>query len=168
MEKTFGPIKKQYLSPLKEWRNSQTDVLRQNKRLTDSDQEKWFLKIRKDKTQKLFSILDGKKFIGYCGLTYIDHFNRRAEISFLVDPERAKDAAVYKEDFLSALKWLSNYGFNRLKLHKIFVETFEFRKSHLKILEEFGFKREAVLRGHYYKKGKFYNSLIHSIYGIKK
>lgn len=161
---TFGNIKKEHLESIKNWRNKQRDVLRQVKILTDEDQKKWWLKIQKDKTQKLFAILADKKFVGYCGLTNIDYNNKRAEISFLVDLGIAEDEKKYREYFLSVLDWLRQYGFNKMKLNKIFVETFEFRKNHVKILEKFGFKKEATLKKQYFKKGKFYDSIIHSIF----
>ena len=143
------------------------DVLRQSKKITRQDQIKWFKDLKKDKNQKLFAILEDKdlkkKLIGYCGLTNIDYFNKQAEISFLVEPKRAKNNVLYKKDMIQALSFLANLAFKKLKLKKIFTETYEFRKKHIKILEKFGFKKEGVLRSHVFKKGKFYNSLIHSL-----
>lgn len=165
---SFGPIKKEHLVFLKKWRNEQREILRQTKVLTDKDQIKWFAKIKKDKNQKLFAIYENKKFIGYCGLVYIDLRHSRAEISFLVDTKRANNKDIYRQDFLAGLDFLCHYGFSKLKLHKIFVETIDYRKIHMKILEEFGFKKEAVLKEQYLKNGKFYNAIIHSIYGTKK
>ncbi len=169
---TFGNIKKEHLPFLKEWRNEQRDILRQTKILTDKDQAVWFKKIKKDKNQRLFAIFDDKKFIGYCGLVYVDFRHKRAEISFLDNTNRAKKGDLYKQDFLAVLDMLCRYGFKNLGLNKLFVETISFRKGHMEILEEFGFKKEAVLKKQYFKKGKFYDSLIHSIfkknYGVKK
>jgi len=163
MEKrTLGKIERKHLPLIKSWRNSQREILRQNKILTDIDQNKWFNFIQKDARQKLFSLFENGNLFGYCGLTNIDRENKRAEISFLVNPDRVKNSRTYKEDFLFALSALCNEGFRKLKLNKIFTETFEYRKNHMKILESFGFKKEAVMQKHYYKKGIFYNSIIHS------
>ena len=159
---------------MKDWRNKQMDVLRQTKPLADSDQKKWWICLKKDKNQSLFAIginsEKGIEFVGYCGLTNIDYSNKRAEISFLTAPERADNKKIYREDFLSALNWLCRYGFKELKLNKIFTETFDFRKDHIKIIEEFGFKKEATFRKQYFKEGKFCDSVIHSIFaeGNKK
>lgn len=164
----FFPLEKPHLEKLREWRNAQMNVLRQWKPLTDHNQEKWFQEISEAVNQVVFSIVtfdkDGnERFIGYSGLVYIDHINKRAEISFLVDPERASKRGIYKEDFTAALRALCEYGFNQLNLNKIFAETFEFRKYHIEILEKFGFKRDGVLREHQYVNGKYWDSIIHSI-----
>ena len=173
-KRIFSPLERKHLSLLKDWRNKQMDVLRQTKPLTDFDQEKWWLRLKKDKSQSLFAIginsEEGIEFVGYCGLTNIDYSNKRAEISFLVSPERADSKKIYREDFLSALSWLCRHGFKELKLNKIFAETFDFRKDHIKIVEEFGFKKKATFRKQYFKKGKFYDSIVHFIFakGNKK
>lgn len=161
---TFSDIKKEYLPFLKDWRNRQRDILRQVKLLTDSDQKKWFKKIQTDKNQKLFGILENGKFIGYCGLTPINHDNKRAEISFLVNPIIARQAKHYEAVFLVVLEHLKKYGFKTLKLHKIFAETVQFRKHHMKILEKSSLVKEAVLKEHYFKHGKFQDTIVHSIF----
>ena len=167
---SFGPIKKEHLPFLKKWRNQQKNILRQTKILTDKDQKQWFKKIQKDNNQRLFAIYDSStgseqdEFIGYCGLVYIDFRHKKAELSFLVNTKRAKNRKTYKQDFLASLKMLTIFGFKKLGLNKIFTETISFRKGHMEILEEFGLKKEAVLKGQYLEKGKFYNSIIHSIF----
>jgi len=166
-ERSFSFLKKQYLCRLKQWRNEQMDVLRQNRPLTDADQKKWFKCMQTDKSQAVFSILaeDRPKlqFIGYCGLTNIDYVNRRGEISFLLDPLRVKEKALYRADFISALYVLCRYGFEKLNLHKIYAETYIFRGWHIKILDEFGLKRGGKLREHKFIGDKFWDSVIHSV-----
>lgn len=163
----FSSIKKEHLPLIKDWRNQQRDILRQVKLLTDGDQKKWFERIQKDKTQVLFSIVEDKKLIGYCGLTNIDYNNKRAEISFLENPERVDNKAMYEKDFLVVLQKLTDYGFSILKLHKIFTETYDFRKDHIEILENFGLKKEAVLKKHYFKKGRYCDTAVHVIFNKK-
>jgi RimJ/RimL family protein N-acetyltransferase len=164
----FSPVEKPHLEKIKEWRNAQMEILRQWKPLTDYNQEKWFQEISESNNQVIFSIMifnkdNIKKFIGYCGLVNIDHINKKAELSFLVDPERTSKRKIYKEDFISALKAICIYGFNQLNLNKIFTETFCFRKYHIEILKEYGFKEEGVLRENQYIKGEYCDSIVHSI-----
>lgn len=161
---TFGNIKKEHLGFFKVWRNKQVDFFRQTKILTDKDQSEWFKKMKKDKAQKLFAIFENKKLAGYCGLVYIDPRHRRAEVSFLTSPEITENKAAYKKYFLMVLKMLSDCGFKKLKLNKLYTDTFEFRRGHIKILEEFGFKKEATLKKHYFKRGKYCDSIIHSMF----
>lgn len=163
----FSPIKREHIFLIQKWRNAQTRVLRQRKRLGYKAQIAWFGSLKKDRSQKLFAIFEKanskKMLIGYCGLTHIDHPNRRAEISFLVDSNRREGSPVYAIDMLSALSFLADYAFFKLKMGKIFTETYEFRKRHIGILERFGFRKEGVLRSHLFLKGAAYNSLLHSI-----
>jgi len=168
-KRSLYPLNREHLSKLKDWRNSQMDILRQWKPLTDYNQEKWFQKISEDNTQVIFAILTPNEkgsnmdFIGYCGITYIDFRNRRGEISFLVSPVRVQDKKLYREDFLSVLYMLCQYGFEKLNLHKIFAETFAFREDHIKILEDFGFHLDGILRDHQFIKNQYQDSLFHSI-----
>ena len=168
-ERCLCPLERQFLPKLKKWRNLQIKVLRQFKLLTDYDQEKWFENLSEDEHQLIFGIItfDEKRekevLIGYCGITNIDFKNRRGEISFLVDPDRVKDEKLYREDFLSVLYMLCKCGFEELNLNKLFTETFSFRKNHLRILEEFGFKSDGTLRSHHFTCGQYYDSIIHSL-----
>jgi len=161
------PLESEFLPKLKKWRNLQMKVLRQYTSLTDLHQKKWYAHLKEDETQTLFALMAGEppklKFIGYCGITNIDFKNRRGEISFLVDPTRAAKKEIYKKDFLAVLYMLCKYGFEELNLNKLFTETFDFRKDHIKILEEFGFHKEGELREQYFSQGKYFNSFIHSI-----
>lgn len=161
------PLKKEHLSKLKEWRNAQMKVLRQHKPLTDSHQKKWFAGLKKDKNQALFALMTGippkLNFSGYCGITNIDYRNKIGEISFLVNPKRVSQKETYKKDFLAVLNMLCKYSFEELGLNKVFTETFDFRKYHSEILEDFGFCKEGELREQYFDKDKYFNSLIHSV-----
>ncbi len=144
------------------------DILRQQRLLTDRDQEEWFHRIKNDPSQAIFSLMlpneqGVMKLIGYCGITNIDHKNRRGEISFIVDPARVKNEKLYREDLLSVLYILCCYGFESLNLHKLYAETFAFRKYHIKVLEEFGLRCGGILREHKFVNGKYWDSIIHSV-----
>jgi|SRR3989338_175709 len=161
-------IEKNDLPFLKRWRNAQTDILRQNKPLTDQDQKRFWKKIKTDKNQILFSILDKKgNIIGYCGIVHIDWENKRGEISFILEPGAEKKLHHYRTIFMETLKGLRQYAFRTANLHKIWTETFAYRKFHISILEQFGFKIEGQLKDHVFKKGRFVDSLIHSIVSKK-
>ncbi len=167
-KRLFFPIEKQHLEKLKEWRNVQMGILRQWKPLTDYNQEKWFQEVSESNNQVIFSIIilnknKNEELIGYCGLINIDYINKRAELSFLLKPERVSKRDVYKDDFISALNVLCRYGFFHLNFNKIFTETFSFRDFHIKILEIYGFKKDGILRKHQYTNGRYCDSIIHSI-----
>lgn len=167
-ERFLYSLSKENLSKLKNWRNSQIDVLRQWKPLTEYNQEMWFQHISEDDTQIVFAIMvpnqqNNMELEGYCGITNVDFINRRCEISFLMNPLRAQNKELYRDDFLSVLYLLCQYGFENLNLHKMFTETFAFREYHIKILNEFGFNEECTLKEHNFIRGTYYDSYIHSI-----
>ncbi|CUI16636.1 Putative ribosomal-protein-serine acetyltransferase [Candidatus Protochlamydia naegleriophila] len=151
------------------WRNAQTDVLRQLTPITQEQQRLYFEEVvepafdLKEPKQVLFSFLFQHAFIGYGGLTNIDWEARRAEVSFLVDPARAEDQGQYTADFSHFLSLLSKIAFKEIKLHRLFTETFAFRKKHMQILEACGFKREGVLRDHVYKRQEWVDSIMHGL-----
>ena len=98
------PIQKKDMYAIKEWRNSQIDVLRQSKLLTNDDQDKYYMNVitplfkLKQPDQLLFSYMKSKECIGYGGLVNINWQHKRAELSFLLDPERVCDDEVYKKE----------------------------------------------------------------------
>lgn len=144
------------------------DILRQNVLLTDEDQIRWFAKLANDKKQVLFAITEEvstekSDLVGYCGLTNLDFVNRRGEVSFVMKTEITHDEAEYEAYFLAVLEMLKKYAFEELKLHKLFTETYEFRKFHISILEKFGFKLDGRYKEHIFHEGKFIDSLIHSL-----
>jgi len=167
LQRDFGPLKQEHIFAIRQWRNEQMDILRQKTKLTRTGQVQWFKGLKKDKTQKLFAIYEnaGKDspIIGYCGLTNLDLDYSRAELSFIVATSRTRDLNVYSEDMISALAFLADLAFKTYQLKRIFTETYAFRGEHIKILERFGFKQEGTLRSHIFKKGRFHDSIMHSI-----
>lgn len=160
-------LRNAHLRFLKEWRNSQMDILRQDRPLTDMDQEIWYKKVRCDRSQVIFSLKMGVGgggngiFIGYCGITNIDTNAKKGEVSFLLNPVFAHNYALYRDIFLKTLYLLSFYGFKKLHLKEIFTETYLFRSKHIKILEEFGFLRKGILRKRKFAKSKYWDSIIY-------
>ena len=160
-------LEKQDIGFIKEWRNQQMAILRQGEPLTDEHQAKWYDELAKDDSQIVFGIRleegGASRLIGYCALVRIDRVNNRAELSFLVNPSRAEDDDLYRDDMVSALALLCRHGFEKEGLHRIYTETFGFRKRHISILEEFGFVREGILRSHQCRNGEYSDSILHSI-----
>lgn len=159
-------IRQEDIENIRVWRNAQIDVLRQKHILTYEAQQHYFQKHvwptfqQENPSQILFSFLLHNKCIGYGGLTYLDWENGRAEVSFLVDPLRAEDETVYRKDFVHFLALLCHVAFEHLHLHRLFSETYAFRRTTLEGFNQLGFKQEGILREHVYKQGKWTDSLM--------
>jgi len=161
------PIRSVDIENIRQWRNEQQLILRQNSIITPQQQEKYFEEQiwpsfqEEQPNQLLFSYLYHQVFIGYGGLTRIDWENKRAEISFLVEPQRVMNLPVYSQDFSHFLNLIRQVAFTGLHFHRLYTETFAFRKDHIYILEQQGFKREGILRNHVHKKNEWIDSIFH-------
>jgi RimJ/RimL family protein N-acetyltransferase len=167
----YVALRRRDIQPLRRFRNEQIAVLRQRHPLSEEDQERWFdevvapTHVDPEPSCLLVSILDREEnFIGYGGLTNIDWHHRRAEVSFLVSPERAADVETYRGDACAFLEWIQRWAFDELRLHRLLNETYEFRTEHIRILEEAGFVQEGRLRHNIvdpFDPSRFTDSLIH-------
>ena len=160
-------IREEDLLIIKDWRNKQIDVLRQKAPLTDEDQMVYYHQVIKPSfTQEspsliLFSYLLKNQCIGYGGLTNIDWEVPRAEISFLMNPERINDTSLYQKEFTVFLKLLKKAAFEDLGMNRLFTETYDIRPTHIATLELNGFKREGRMKNHVMAQGRLVDSLIH-------
>ncbi|WP_286885368.1 GNAT family N-acetyltransferase [Aneurinibacillus sp. UBA3580] len=160
-------IREQDMLLIKEWRNAQMDVLRQNRLLTDKDQMRYYRSVvqpsftQDEPKIMLFSFFNSEEFIGYGGLTNIDWISGRAEISFLLNPVRTIYEDAYEADFLAFLSLMRVVAFKELGFNRLFTETFDIRPYHISILEKFGFRLEGRMKQHVYIHGQFVDSLLH-------
>ena len=124
------PVKHTDMEYIRRWRNAQISILRQPKRLSREQQEKYW-EDRHNRKEKLFMIVVDGLTIGYGGFVHIK--GKTAEGSYLIDP--ALNDGDYHEDFVEALKAEAKEA----KITKITAETFLKRKAHIKRLEGCGF-----------------------------
>ena len=120
---TFGTIDAEHQPTLRAWRNDPRiwKWTRQNDLISEKHQYAWFEAQAKDPTLRMYLIHDKKgKPIGVCGLTSIEHINKRAEFSLYIEPE--SQGMGYGS---AALKTLCCHGFDMLGLNCIWGETFE-------------------------------------------
>jgi 2-polyprenyl-3-methyl-5-hydroxy-6-metoxy-1,4-benzoquinol methylase/RimJ/RimL family protein N-acetyltransferase len=152
---------------IREWRNAQMDVLRQKKEISPAEQLAYYEQhiwpnLGDLHTPNLLvAYLEGGRLIGYGGLVHISWEDRRAEVSFLLDPVRTSDSHRYEADFLAFLHLIKTLAFDDLKLHRLFTETYSNRRGHISVLEAADFSLEGVLRRHVIVDGQPVDSLIH-------
>lgn len=97
-------------------------------------------------------------------MTQCDWEFGHAEISFLVNSTRSREFPLsYAQDCTHFLSLLCQVAFMDLQFHRLFTETFAFRKTHIALLESFGLKKEGTLREHVYKNGHWHDSVVHGI-----
>ena len=129
------------------WRNKQIKYLRQKKILKKKDQEEYFFnKIYKETKKKrpdliLFAFKKENVIIGYGGYTNISWKKNETELSFLLDHNRSKKIKNYIKEFNIYLN-LVKKNTKKIGFNKLISFTFVSRKTHIKVLENFGFIKE--------------------------
>ena len=160
-------IKAHEIERVRIWRNNQRDVLRQNSEISADQQVEYFrnfiwndLESLKP-MQVLMSIYKEGIHIGYGGLVHISWENSRAEISFLLDPSIPENSKIYFEIFRDYLDGIESVAISSLKLHKLILETYNFRENHIKAIESAGYLQEGVLTDHVFINSKWHDSILH-------
>jgi RimJ/RimL family protein N-acetyltransferase len=162
------PIQSNNIESIRIWRNSQMDVLRQNKIITTNSQVDYFNhKVwpemdRSNPDNILFSFFHQNTLVGYGGLVHISWQDLRSEISFLLNPIYLKED-IYKIYFSKYLTLIKMVAFEDLEFNRLFTETYNIRDLHISILESNGFVKEGVLREHLIINGMKIDSIFHGI-----
>lgn len=166
------PIRYEDRLDILKWRNEQIYHLRQDKPLTEADQENYFNTIvsklfeEERPNQILFSFLEKGKCIGYGGLVHINWIDKNAEISFIMNTELELNS--FECLWLKYLDLLQQIAFKDVGLHKIYTYAFDVRPKLYDTLRQAGFSHEATLKQHCRFNGEYIDVLIHSKINILK
>jgi len=160
-------VQPRHIESIRQWRNAQLDVLRQAAPITAEQQQQyyathiWPAMEQPRPANILVSYLRQGRLIGYGGLVHIAWEHRRAEVSFLLDPNRERDRAGHRIDCLNFMALVRELAFEDLGLHRLCTETYAIREYWIDLLVESGFRFEGVMREHVFIGGNPVNSLIH-------
>ena len=161
-------VQHEHIESIRQWRNAQMAILRQNDEISPQGQLEYFKKYiwstlnRSKPDNILLAFLQERKLIGYGGLVHIAWQDSRAEVSFLLESSQADTHPEYASRFRSFLALLSEIAFKDLKLNRLFTESYSNRSAHLRALENAGFLKEGILREHTQQKGIATDSVVHS------
>lgn len=148
------------------WRNEQIYHLRQNKPLTEADQNTYFkntVEIQFSQSSPkniLFSFLKNDICIGYGGLVHINWNDNNAEISFIMKTELEKNH--FYNLWSSYLEMIEEVAFQQLQLHKIYIYAFDLRPNLYKVLERCEYFRDANLKEHCFFNNNYIDVVIYS------
>ena len=164
--KKIVPIRYEDRLLIMRWRNEQMYHLRQQKVLTETDQNQYFDTIvsklfdANQPNQLLFSYLQDDVCIGYGGLVHINWGDKNAEISFIIDPEFEKE--YFQQHWTTYLSLIEQVAFEGLDLRKIYTYAFDLRPHLYKAVEAAGFEKEAELKEHFLHYAEYKSVVIHS------
>ena len=139
------------------WRNS--DFVRQyfliQKEFTMESQKKWMREVVEPGKTVLFifGILGENRDIGSVNLKDIDHENRKAEYGIFIGEEDCLGKGYGTE----AAKLVTEYGFEKLHLHKIYLQVIAENERARKSYQHAGFIKEAVLKDEVFQNGSFHD-----------
>lgn len=79
-----------------------------------------------------------------------DVYRKSAEIGYFIGEQYCNKGIASK-----AVKLLTDYGFNELKIIRIHTGIFEYNKASMSVLEKCGYKKIVCLRSRLLKKARF-------------
>ena len=126
------------------------------------DEKKWVKqKIKNKNSGDLFFCIDTKEgvHIGTVALEAIHNLDKRAVFGIMIGEKDYWNNG-YGTD---AAKVILNYGFKKLKLHRIQLDVYSFNKRAVKVYKRIGFRLEGVMRDHVRFEGKYYSAYLMSM-----
>lgn len=139
------------------WRNSES--VRKNfiyqGLFTRESHEAWIEKMVKTDKVVQFIIIDKRieKSVGSVYLRDIDVINNKAEYGIFIGEEDARGKGIGTE----AAKLIINYGFQTLKLNKIFLRVLADNYSAIKSYKNAGFEEEGLFKQDIFINGKYFD-----------
>lgn len=162
-------VQPEHIEAIRQWRNAQMDVLRQTHPITPEQQVAYFAReiwpdLDRDTPRNvLVSLSEDGVPIGYAGLVHIAWPHKRAEVSFLLNPEPPRSIEDTERLFGITLGMLRELAFRDLGLQRLTTETYDIRDWVLRTLERVGFQREGRLRGHVRIDGRPVDAIVHGL-----
>ncbi len=122
---------------------------------TENDAREYVKGGQNQDVQTRFGIFDASSGELYGGISLMpEEQHHRAEIGYWIGrPHWGKGYAT------EAAREIVRYGFETLKLNRIYAGVFEGNPSSTHVLEKLGFQHEGTLRKHYFKWGKFLDNI---------
>jgi len=123
--------------------------------VTEEGTEDWYERNRACKDRIDVSFLEDDRIVAMGGLTSISDVHRNAELYVLVGP------AFHRRGYGSeSTKWLVNYGFSQLGLHRIYLITNGTNDAAVALYRKLGFVQEGVLREHKWLGDRFIDRIL--------
>ena len=159
-------IRKEDLTSIIKWRND-SEIMKYNTQyflLNMEYEEKWYGDIiKKDSKNKMFVFKYGKDIVGVGGLIHLDNQNKNADVAIILGESKMHGKGLGKK----ALQLLVDYGFNKMKLHRIGAEIFEYNKISLKLFEKLNFKKELEMKDYLWRDGRWWKVFTYSVINLK-
>ena len=138
------------------------------KKVTKKTANKWFDDYEKESkkgTKKFFTVFDGKKPIGLVGLSRIHKIDGSTDLFIII----GDDSYIGKGISKAIMNFIVNeYGFKKLRLHKINLGVFTDNKIAVGLYKKMGFKVEGTNKDESFFRGKYHDLYSMAIFNKKK
>lgn len=158
-------IERDDLSQLLEWRNrpEYRRYFRESRELGTVNQNTWYENmVLNDSRTIMFSIVElgNSRLLGACGLCYIDWVNGNADFSIYIGADN-----LYIDDKFApdAARTMACYGFDELRMHRLWTEIYDFDVHKKRFLESMGFNQDGCHRQTHWAEGGWHDSLFYSL-----
>lgn len=160
---TIRPFEKTDIPKKVEWINNpeNNQFLHYDIPISIEKTELWFESHRGQNNRYDAVIEDDGKPVGTIGLLSIDQINQKAEYYIAMGEVAYKGKGVAKE----ASRLILEYGFNVLKLNRIYLYTESENVAAQKLFEKVGFIKEGLIRSDIISHGKYVDRYV---YGVLK
>lgn len=125
-----------------------------SKKVSMKEQIKWFKSLKSSADVRFIIANKDDIPLGTCIINQIDNNNKSCSIGIKLD-KSSQGKGIGSE----AIQLTIPFIFNRLKMHRIFVEILEYNAASIRLFEKNGFKLEGTHIDAIYKNGKFNNLL---------
>lgn len=120
---------------------------------SEQDAESFINLTKNESPQQSFGIVYNGQLCGVIGLIIQrDVYRLSGEVGYWIgEPFWGKGIAT------AAVQQITDYGFDKLNLTRVFAGVFEFNTASMRVLEKNGFENEAVFKQAVFKNGKIWN-----------
>lgn len=120
---------------------------------TESD-AKFFINLtKKEDPQQSFAIEFNSNVCGVISLILQkDVYRKSAEVGYWIGESYWENGIATQ-----AVKLITEYGFNELKLNRIYTGVFEYNTASIKVLKKNGYEREGIFKSAIIKNDKIYD-----------
>ena len=153
----FNKITKNDLKTLQRWRNS-SEVWPYNTQyilLNMINQKQWYdQNIQKNSDRIMFMVTNKiGESIGVCGLIHMNPKDKNASVAIIIGEKKYHNKGLGIE----ILQLLVNYGFTKIKLHRIEAEIFAYNQISVHLFKKMNFKQEVIMRDSLWRQGKWWD-----------
>ena len=122
---------------------------------TIQDAKRFIEMVNKQNPKTFFAIEYRGEYVGNISLSVgTDVYKNSAEIGYFIGEPFWNKGITTK-----AVNLMTNFGFERLGVVRIYTGVFGFNKSSQRVLEKCGFEKEAIFKSSITKNGKIYDEI---------